>query len=100
MGQKWSWLGDLKGPRAPQREFIIFAHKNRRELIGKRLPDMISCSKIPGRDLRHPTEKALDLLSTMIGASTEPGEIVFDPLCGSGSTMLRQEYGRCSTGLE
>ena len=35
---------------------------------------------------RHPTQKPLSLMSRCIRASTAPGDLVFDPFMGSGST--------------
>lgn len=34
-----------------------------------------------------PTEKPVDLLSILVSQSTQPGELVIDPCCGSGSTL-------------
>ena len=36
----------------------------------------------------HPTQKPVDLVSRMIANSSRPGEIVYDPFCGSGSSLL------------
>jgi DNA modification methylase len=36
----------------------------------------------------HPNEKPLQPLRALIGAFTSPGELVLDPLAGSGSTLL------------
>ena len=35
---------------------------------------------------KHPTQKPLALIRRCLRASTHPGEIVFDPFVGSGST--------------
>ncbi|MGO9449643.1 MAG: DNA-methyltransferase [Candidatus Binataceae bacterium] len=35
----------------------------------------------------HPTTKPLALVARMIANSSRPGEIVYDPFCGSGSTI-------------
>lgn len=40
------------------------------------------------RGKRHPTEKPTALAKIAIQAHTEPGEYVFDPFAGSGSTAL------------
>jgi DNA modification methylase len=34
----------------------------------------------------HPTTKPVELLARMIANSSLPGEFVYDPFCGSGST--------------
>ncbi len=39
-------------------------------------------------DEKHPTEKPLDQMLDLVEFFSEPGETVFDPTCGSGSTAL------------
>lgn len=36
----------------------------------------------------HPTTKPVPLIARMIANSSRPGEIVYDPFCGSGSTIV------------
>jgi DNA modification methylase len=36
----------------------------------------------------HPTTKPVALMAQMIANSSRPGEIVYDPFCGSGSTIV------------
>ena len=42
----------------------------------------------------HPTEKPLDLLTTLIEATTNEGDIVADPFAGSGSTVIAAHQAR------
>lgn len=35
----------------------------------------------------YPTEKNLDMLKMIVGASSNPGDLVVDPFCGSGTTL-------------
>ena len=35
----------------------------------------------------YPTEKNLEMLRMIVGASTEPGDVVLDPFAGSGTTL-------------
>lgn len=35
----------------------------------------------------YPTEKNLELLKTIVGASSDAGDLVLDPFCGSGTTL-------------
>jgi site-specific DNA-methyltransferase (adenine-specific) len=37
---------------------------------------------------KHPTQKPYDLLRRIVLASTNEGDIVLDPFCGSGTTAL------------
>lgn len=49
----------------------------------------------------HPTTKPVELIARMIGNSTRPGEVVYDPFCGSGSTILAaHQLGRIGYGGE
>ncbi len=36
----------------------------------------------------YPTQKPLKLLDRIIRATTEPGSLVLDPFCGSGTTLV------------
>lgn len=49
----------------------------------------------------HPTQKAEKLLAKLILASSNAGETVFDPFCGSGSTSVTaKKLGRHWCGIE
>ena len=55
----------------------------------------------PGRNEYHPTEKPLDLPLRAITNSSDPGAIVYDPFCGSGTTLLAADnLGRVCYGVE
>jgi len=50
---------------------------------------------------RYPTEKNLDLLKTIIEASSRPGDIVLDCFAGSGTTLVAAELlGRRWIGID
>ncbi|WKW51348.1 DNA methyltransferase [Rhodomicrobium lacus] len=44
--------------------------------------------------LGYPTQKPVDLLKRIIEASTNPGDVVFDPFCGCGTTIYAAEQSR------
>jgi len=49
----------------------------------------------------HPTMKPPELIEPMVANSSKPGEIVFDPFLGSGSTLIACErMGRRCRGIE
>lgn len=49
----------------------------------------------------HPTTKPIELISRMIANSSRPGEVVYDPFCGSGSTLVAaHQLGRIGYGVE
>jgi DNA modification methylase len=48
-----------------------------------------------------PTEKPVELIARMIANSTRPGELVYDPFCGSSSTIVAaHQLGRIGFGCE
>ena len=49
----------------------------------------------------HPTQKPVPSLKPVIDAFTKPGDIVLDPFCGTGSTLLAAEIlGRRYIGID
>lgn len=49
----------------------------------------------------HSTEKAVSVMKPLIEYFSKPGDIVLDPFCGSGSTLLAaRESGRRYIGIE
>lgn len=49
----------------------------------------------------HPTQKPEKLLAKIILASTHPGDVVFDPFLGSGTTsVVAKKLGRRFSGIE
>jgi site-specific DNA-methyltransferase (adenine-specific) len=54
-----------------------------------------------GQRLGYPTQKPEALLERIIQASSEPGGIVLDPFCGSGTSLVvAQRLGRGWIGIE
>ncbi len=80
--------GDLKGNYGYQYEMILYAHKGRRHLFGKRDANVLQFDKVPSNYMQHPTEKPVKLLEYLISKSTQEGEIVLDMFMGSGSTCV------------
>lgn len=49
----------------------------------------------------YPTQKPMALLERIITASSNPGDVVLDPFCGSGTTLLAaQQLGRQWIGMD
>ena len=49
----------------------------------------------------HPTQKPIPLLETLIRIFTDPGDVVIDPVAGSGSTLrAAANLGRRGFGFE
>ena len=50
---------------------------------------------------KHPTQKPEYLLERIIFASTEEGQVILDPFCGSGTTGVEAvRYGRKFIGID
>jgi site-specific DNA-methyltransferase (adenine-specific) len=95
--------GDLKGAFGFQYESVWVASKGRGELKGGRTGDVwhdgwTECIR---HGKRHPFEKPVDLMHQIVRKCTDPGQLVLDPFCGSGTTgvaCLRE--GRRFLGVE
>ena len=50
---------------------------------------------------QHPTEKPLKLMEYLVSVSSNPGDIVLDPCCGSGTTCVAaKNLGRQYIGID
>ncbi len=66
---------------------------------GRMLPDVLDW-RYTGNVL-HPTQKPVRSLKPVIESFTRPGEVVLDPFCGSGSTLLAAKIlGRRYVGID
>lgn len=90
--------GDLARAFAPKHERVLYATLGKRSLR-KRLPDVLLAKDVQDSD--HPTEKPIGILRDLIEATTDPGDLVVDPFCGSGSTLIAAaQTGRELWGCE
>jgi DNA modification methylase len=49
----------------------------------------------------HPVRKPVELVGRMIANTSQPGELVYDPFVGSGTTIVAaHQLGRVSFGVE
>src|SRR5436190_821631 len=56
--------------------------------------------KYTGNNL-HPTQKPVSVLTPLVESFSNPGDVVLDPFCGSGSTLLAaRELNRRFLGIE
>ena len=86
--------------------FLRYHHENAYLLAkgnppqpAQRIPDVLEW-KYSGNRL-HPTQKPLCVLTPLIQSFSRPGDLVLDPFCGSGSTLLAAKLqGRSFLGIE
>lgn len=88
-------MGDLTSPWGPAHEKIHFytslhrhAGKRGKETgpVRLRKGSVLRYSRKSGLQVRHPTEKPIELLTELIESSSKVGEVVLDPFAGVGST--------------
>ena len=88
-GEGGHGMGDL-GTFAPRYEMIMLLEKGRREINGKRTPNVLNFKDVrfTGEGKYHPTQKPVALIKSLIEKSTKEGELVLDPFLGSGTTAV------------
>lgn len=99
---KGNWTaGDLEGSLANKYEVVFLGVKGKGwEYSGRRIPDIWEIPRI-GTNRLHPTEKPVALYKKIIELSTQPGDMIFDPYVGSGSSaQAALETGRYFIGCE
>ncbi|MDD3731973.1 MAG: site-specific DNA-methyltransferase [candidate division Zixibacteria bacterium] len=85
-------------------EFILVAKKPGAacKWNGDHKTGNIFCYKRPVKMLElHPTPKPVELLRHLISLHTNPGDLVLDPFCGQGSTLIAaRQLGRRFLGID
>ena len=86
----------------PSRGSQPYVKKAVADLSGNKHPISIIYEKRGGpTTLMHPTEKPVELMRYLVRTYTNPGDVVLDPCCGSGTTCLAAMLeGRKSIGIE
>jgi site-specific DNA-methyltransferase (adenine-specific) len=79
----------ISGDRPPSGcEMVVLAHRpGRKRWSGPGSLTHFHQKALRGAD-KHPTEKPLDLMLALVSYLSDPGEAVFDPCAGSGTTVL------------
>jgi len=68
---------------------------------GDRSQDSVFDVDKPHASDLHPTTKPVELIARMMANSSRPSELVYDPFCGSGSTIVAaHQLGRIGYGCE
>jgi site-specific DNA-methyltransferase (adenine-specific) len=93
--------GDCQAGYANNWEAIIYANKGRRPLNGPRPRAIIRHDWQGSRDPVHPTVKPVDIFRPLVSRSSLPGELILDPFCGSGPSLIAAaEMDRRAIGIE
>jgi site-specific DNA-methyltransferase (adenine-specific) len=92
----------LGGCWRPQIEYIAFYRKGARTGNYRDRANILRAPRVRGG---YPTEKPIPILKRLIEQSSSPGELVFDPFCGSGDVgraarELRRQALLCDTAPE
>jgi len=96
----WPGLGDLATNWGKGYECIIYAKKGKRKVNFRRSAVLAFDKPTPGSQL-HPHEKPVSLLRELMSVSASKGDLVLDPFCGSGSTLVAaNDSGLNSIGFE
>lgn len=95
--------------RKSKKDKYLFRYQRAKELNGgKQMRSTWIINSTPKREKtfgKHPTQKPLSVLRRIIDISTEPGDLVFDPMCGSGTALvaakeLHRDYCGCDLSHE
>jgi site-specific DNA-methyltransferase (adenine-specific) len=66
-------------------EYICFFEKGSRQLNHLGWSSIQPAKRLAGNSAKYPTQKPTELLRLLILNSSQPGDTVLDPFCGSGS---------------
>ena len=94
-------MGDLK-TYGRSYDIILFGYNEKwKDLNGTRDRDILRFNRVSPNNLKHPTEKPLDILKYLIKKSTNEGEYILDPFAGSfTSCEAAMNLNRNSYGIE
>ncbi len=81
--------------------FKRYLDEQRGKPLGDVWTDIAPINSQAQERLGYPTQKPQALLERIIGASTNPGDVVLDPFCGCGTTIhAAQKLGRQWIGID
>lgn len=69
--------------------------------LGVALDDVWNIGRVPPIKQLYPTEKPLTLLKRIVDVSSNPSQLILDPFCGCGTTVVAaEEMGRHWIGID
>jgi DNA modification methylase len=87
----------------PRHEDILYGWREGRAhyFVKDRTQDTVWEIDRPARSAEHPTMKPVELVARAIRNSSKPGQLVYDPFAGSGTTLIAAEQtGRACRAME
>ena len=82
-----------------QYECILALEKGKPRYRSPGLPNVLRFQRV--RAIRHPHEKPVELIETLIRQGSDEGNVVLDPFVGSGTTAVAaRNLNRCYIGIE
>jgi DNA modification methylase len=87
----------------PRHELIIYGwlENGPHYFVDDRTQDSVFEVDRPAVSSLHPTAKPIELIARMVANSSRTGDLVYDPFCGSGSTIVAaHQLGRIGYGCE
>ncbi len=82
-------------------EAIVIGKRSGTKFNGHVVHNVFVCKSPSPQERIHPTQKPVPLLSQFVELFSAPGDMVFDPFAGSGSTVLAAtQMGRRAIGYE
>lgn len=79
-------MGDIDSNWGCGHELILYLKRGRRPIPFRR-SSIIAVDKVPAQHIIHPTEKPQELLERLLVMSANPGDLIYEPFAGSGSTL-------------
>ncbi len=82
-------------------EAIVIGKRSGTKFNGRVVHNVFVCKSPSPQERIHPTQKPVQLLAQFVELFSAPGDLVFDPFAGSGSTVLAAtQMGRRAIGYE
>jgi len=90
-----------RGPHAKYYEYKQYLETLSGVPVNNLWTDIYHVNPMAKEKLGYQTQKPLPLLERIIGVSTNPGDYVFDPFCGCGTTIhAAEKLGRKWIGID
>ena len=94
-------MGDTRRQFSPRHEVLWFATKGRWSFPARRPVSVVARANVHHTHRTHPCEKPVELAASLIAATTQLGDTVADPFCGSGWVGVAcAQLGRSFWGCE